>query len=257
MLQAMSSWSEISIGRASHRFQSTRWSLVARAGRDSEGKRAALEELCALYWPPIYAFARRKGNSVEDSNDLVQGFFCDVLARNDFARADPERGRFRTFLLTCFTHFLANERDKRMASKRGGGRQQFSLDVMRAEDDYRLELPSIATDGLTPEASFERRFAQTLLHNVLESLAAEYAKRGREERFSALRIYLEDPDPEHSYRAVAARLGCSEGAVKVTVHRMRQRFRELLVEEVAQTLENPDEVKDELGRLLAALGKNS
>jgi len=222
---------------------------VLRAGARDDGDRA-LAELCEAYWPPLYAFARRRGYDEHAAVDATQGFFLDLLSRGDIARADPARGRFRSFLLTSFRNFLANENDKRSAIKRGGGALTFSIDAEDAEGRC-FDEPSAE---LSPEAVFERRWATTLLERVLAELEAEFTARGRGDRFAALRIYLDDPDPGRTYAEVARELECSEGAVKVTVHRMRQRFRELLLDAVRDTVDDPGDLEDELRALLAALG---
>jgi RNA polymerase sigma factor (sigma-70 family) len=246
----MSSWSEIPMAGGTHRFLTTRWSLVAKAGDSDEQGRRAFEELCAQYWPPIFAFARRRGHAPDDALDLAQGFFLDLLARNGVDRADQERGRFRTFLLACFTNFLSNEHDRAQAQKRGGGRTLISLDSEEAEQRYGVE----AVDDVSPDMIFERRWALAVIDRVMTRLRGEFADRRREARFKALEVYLQDPDLALTYKQTADQLGMSEGAVKVTVHRMRQRFRELLVEEVSQTLDEGIDAKDEIAHLLAALG---
>lgn len=231
-----------------HSFQTTRWSLVLATGGDHAVRRRALEDLCTLYWPPVYAYLRRAGHDSETAEDLTQGLFLDLIEREDIARASPEHGRFRTYLRACARNFAAKHHRGRQAEKRGGGSAPLSLDLADAE----ATLGPQPADPETPELAFERRYAQALLGAVLEQLAAEFAARGRGEHFAALSGYLE-ADGGPGFAASARDLGMSEGAVKVAVHRLRKRFRELLVAEVRQTLADPDGAADEIEALLAAL----
>ena len=244
---------EVPVARGTHRFHTTRWSLLLEAGAGDAPAMRALDELCGLYWPPLYAFARRRGYDAEAALDLTQGFFVELLERDSLALADPERGRFRTFMLTCFTRFLSNEAERTRAQKRGGDRRHVSLDAEDAEGAF----GPAAVDPKTPEAEFERRWALTLLDSVLERLRGEFAKRGREALFAERSPLLQAGTSVTSHRELAQGLGLSEGAVKVTVHRMRQRFRELLLEEVGQTVQSPEDAVDEVGHLLSALGGGS
>ena len=230
-------------------FQTTRWSLVLTAGRaDTEGKRA-LSELCEQYWPPVHAFLLRKCGDRERAKDLTQGFFLDLLTREDLAEADPSRGRFRSFLLKCAQNFAAKEHARDTAQKRGGGRLPQSLQALQGEDGE----AALAVDADTPVAAFERRWARALLDLVLQRLGAEYEARGRTDVFLALQPYLESTGESEPYAAVAQRLELSTAAVKVTVHRLRQRFRELLLAEVAQTVQHGGDVLDEVRCLQQAL----
>ena len=229
-------------------FRTTRWSLVLTAAVEGDGREKALQELCSLYWPPVYAFFRSSGHDEEAALDLTQGLFAHLLERDDLAKADPERGRFRAYLRTCARHFVANQHAAERAQKRGGGAKLLSLDLA----DARAAWASEPVDRQTPEQAFERQFAQALLGAVLDQLAAEYAERGRQELFASLRSYLE-VDGGPAYQESAEALGMTEGAVKVAVYRMRGRFREMLVQEVRHTLVDPDEAADEIGQLLAAL----
>lgn len=227
------------------RFDTTRWSLVV-AARDHSNPdaRQALETLCRTYWLPIYAYVRRHGSDSEQARDLTQGFFCKLLERG-FSEASRERGKFRTFLLTSLKNFLADERDRARALKRGGGREPIPLDQREAERAYALEP---AHDD-TPERAFERRWARTLLDRSFERLDREMAASSQPEGFSRLRPFLTGEATE-GYRDAALELGMEESAVRVAVHRMRRRFGAILREEVAHTIGVASEVDAELRHLL-------
>ncbi len=231
------------------RFATTRWSVVVAAGNEeSPAARAALSTLCETYWPPLYAFLRRRGYPAAEAQDLTQEFFATLLEKNYVEAADRDRGRFRTFLLVVLKRFLSKEREREQALKRGGGVVTLSLDFAAAEEQVRFE-PS---DDWTPEKEYERRWALTLLARVLKRLEAEYAARGKSELFARCRGWLTG-DAALSHEDVASALGMMAGAIKVTVHRMRERYRELLREEIAQTVAAPEDVAEELNHLLAAL----
>ncbi len=227
-------------------FATTHWSVVVRAG-DSQSPEAAaaMERLCRAYWYPLYTFARRKGHPHEDACDLTQGFFAKFLEKRYIKSVDASRGKFRTFLLTSMTHFLTNEWDKSQARKRGGGAHLPSLDDAAAQQRYDLE-PAVQA---TPEMLFERRWAETLICVVLDRLEAE-TDAGR---FAALKEFLLADNTSLSYDDAATRLGMTVAAVTSAIHRLRGRFRALLVEEVGNTVDSPDEVESELRHLLAAL----
>ena len=230
-------------------FATTRWSLVrAAAKKPTAESREALSRLCVLYRYPIYAFVRRGGATAEDAQDLTQGFFADLLHRNDLGTADRERGRFRTWLLACVKHFLANARAHDHALKRGGGVAPISIDAEAAEGAYKLE-PS---HDLTPERLYERRWTLSLLERVLAMLKAFYVERGNEALFEKLQGTLVG-EAGSPYATIAAGLGMTEGAVKVAVFRFRQKYAELLRGEVADTIDNPDDVDDEIRRLCGDL----
>jgi RNA polymerase sigma-70 factor (ECF subfamily) len=232
-------------------FVTTHWSAVLRAGgSDTTRARAALEQLCRNYWQPLYAYVRRSGHSREEAEDLTQEFFARLLAQNSVARADPARGRFRSFLLTSLKHFLANEWDKARAQKRGGGAQLLRLEFDTAE----TRCGSVVAPGDTPDRAFDRQWALALLEVVLGRLRQEYRDAGRKEMFLRLKDTLSGGRAEIPYRELGGRLGMSEGAVKVAAHRLRQRYRELLREEIANTVAGPEEVENELQALFAALG---
>lgn len=211
---------------------------------------AAIGQLCETYWYPLYAYARRRGYSAEDAADLTQSFFGRLLDERDLQAADPQRGRFRSFLLTVFKRFIARQVQRQNAQKRGGGRAIISLDLSAGEDRYRIE----PVDRLTAEQLFERRWAMTVLEVALSRLRTEYRERGQEEFFRAARPWLSGDAASESYDTVAAKLGTTAGALRVAVHRMRQRCRELLRNEVAGTLEDSAAIDDEILRLRKSLG---
>jgi RNA polymerase sigma factor (sigma-70 family) len=231
-------------------FVTTHWSAVLTAGRsDTTRARAALEQLCRNYWQPLYAYVRRAGYSREEAEDLTQAFFARLLAQNTVARAEPERGRFRSFLLASLKHFLSNEWEKAHARKRGGGAQLIPLEFDTAE----THCAQPVAPGDTPDRAFDRRWALALLDVVLGRLRRDYRDAGREELFLGLKETLGGARADIPNRDLAARLGMSEGAVKVAAHRLRQRYRELLREEIAHTVAGPEEVEEELKQLFAAL----
>lgn len=231
-------------------FATTQWSMVlAAADRASPRRERALGELCNAYWYPLYAFARREGRSPAEAEDLTQEFFLRLLEKSYLRAAGVERGRFRTFLLHCFKRFMANDYDRACAEKRGGGRPVLPLDLSAAETRYQHE----PAHGATPERIFERRWALVLLDQVLARLGEEYRRAGKERLFEQLKFCLVADSESASYGEVAARLGLSEGAVKVAAHRMRERYGRLLTSEVARTLECPADAADEIRQLFAAL----
>jgi RNA polymerase sigma-70 factor (ECF subfamily) len=231
-------------------FAVTRWSVVMAARQsDSSNARAALEELCRTYWRPIYSFVRRQGHSPADAQDLTQEFFARLLAKNYLSAVDSAKGRFRSFLLAALKHFLANEWDKAKAQKRGGNLVLVPIDSQSAETVFGLEL----AERLTADKIFDRRWALTLLDQVLARLRAEYVRQRKGWLFEELKSTLTGERSSVPYADIGARLNLSEGAVKVSVHRLRQRYRELLREEIAHTVASPDEIEDELRNLFAAL----
>ncbi|MCZ7641052.1 MAG: sigma-70 family RNA polymerase sigma factor [Verrucomicrobia bacterium] len=234
-------------------FTTTHWSVVLAAGRgDSPAAQQALERLCRTYWYPLYAFVRRQGPGPEEAQDLTQEFFARFLAKDYLGLADPARGRFRTFLLTSLKHFLAEAHRHATRLKRGGGQSVVSWDGLTPEQRYLAE-PQHET---TAETLYEQRWALTLLETALARLGAELAAAGKERLFTELKGQLWGEPGTMSYAELAAGLGLSEGALKVTVHRLRQRFRELLREEVAQTVANPAEVDAELRHLVAVVRRS-
>lgn len=218
---------------------------------DSQDPRAqeALSRLCQVYWYPLYAYIRRRGYGPQDAQDLTQGFFAHLLERNALAKADPNRGRFRNFLLTSLRHFLANERARAAAEKRGGGGALVALDAASAETRYGLE----PADPATPEKVFEHNWALALLEQALKQLQDEQAAAGRAAQFDHLRDCLMGELEAPSYAEMAPVLGTSADALRATVHRLRLRFRRLLREEVAHTVRTPGEVEEEMRHLIAVL----
>jgi RNA polymerase sigma-70 factor (ECF subfamily) len=232
-------------------FCTTHWSIVLAAGNDSTRARHALEKLCQTYWYPLYAFVRRLGHSPHDSEDLVQSFFAQCLEKNYLGAADQAKGRFRSFLLIALKRFLANEWDKARTLKRGRGAPPISLDALTAEQRYALE----PAEQLTADRLYERRWALTLLDKVLSRLREEQIAAGRNSAFELLKDSLTAGREGAPYAELAARLGMSEGAVKVAVHRLRQRYRELLEAEIANTVASPEEVAEERRYLLSVLSQ--
>ncbi len=231
-------------------FATTHWSVVMAAGMGHSAQAAdALEQLCRTYWYPLYAFVRRHVSEAHDAEDLTQEFFTRFLAKEYFGRADPTLGRFRSFLLACLKNFLAEQQRQARRLKRGGGQTTISWDSRRAEDRYRLE----PADPVTPEQIYERHWALTLLETVLARLTEEQSAAGKEHVFAQLKSYLWGETGEPRYGEMAERLGMTEGAVKVMVHRLRRRLRDLLREEVAHTVAAGEEVDDELRHLIGAI----
>jgi RNA polymerase sigma-70 factor (ECF subfamily) len=231
-------------------FVTTRWSLVRAAARSrSPAQQQALAELCRIYWMPVYAFIRSRGNDDESAKDLTQGFFTQLLDKKFLSKIGPFRGRFRTFLLVCVKHFMANEWDRERALKRGGGEFHLPLGTIDPESCLRVE----PADHRTPDRIFERQWAETTMQRVMEKLEAVMTERGQAARFRALRPYLSGESETPQYRSVAIDLGISEGAVRVAVHDLRRRFGKLLREEVADTVSGPAVVDEEIRFLLGAL----
>ena len=230
-------------------FVTTHWSLVLSA-RDKKSPQSAeaLEKLCRAYWYPLYAYVRRTGQSKENAEDLTQAVFARVLERNAVAAVAPEKGRFRSFLLASLNHFLSDEWDKARAQKRGGGKV-ISFDLQSAE----TRLVEIPVENFTPEKAFEHHWAITLLEQVYQRLGGEYRAEGKGTLFDALRTTLAGASDAAPYAELAKQLGLSEGAVKVSVHRLRQRYRGLLRDTIADTVSGPDEVEDELRYLFRTL----
>jgi RNA polymerase sigma factor (sigma-70 family) len=222
---------------------------VAAGRSPAESAEAAMSKLCHIYWYPVYAFVRRQGHNEDDARDLTQEFFSRVLEKNYFRDADPARGRFRSFLLAAVRHFLANEWNRERAQKRGGGVVTISLDPHLAEGRYRLE----PVDRETPETLFERQWALALLANVMAALQKESADEGKLDQFEKLAPCLTGTS-DVAYAELARQWNSSEGAVKVAVHRLRKRYRDLVRREIAETVAQPEEVDDEIRYLLAVLG---
>ncbi|MEN3939892.1 sigma-70 family RNA polymerase sigma factor [Prosthecobacter sp. SYSU 5D2] len=230
-------------------FRTTRWSLVRLAiAEEPVEAMQAMEALCEAYWYPLYAFIRRSGYKPEDAEDLTQGFFARMLDRDILMSADPSRGKLRSFLLTCLRRYMASEHERARALKRGGGLVT-SLDAEWAEDRYRHE----PRDNMSPDRLFQRRWALTVLEHALRLLEEEYASRGKENQFGTLRPFLGmSGEPGPTYEQAAASLGLTVNNVKTQIFRLRQRWRELLFEQVSLTLDEPssDEIKAELAELM-------
>ena len=242
---------ESGVGIGGGGFRTTHWSVVLSAGDEgAPGAREALEALCSAYWYPLYAFARHKRYGAEDARDITQGFFASLLERRDLAQLDPRRGRFRSFLLASLEHYIANAEDRSRALKRGGGRTLLSIDLDGASSRYE----QTAGRELSPQAVFERAWAVALLEHVLDGLREEYARRDDALLFDTLKGALTAEGDETSRREQAERLGMSEGAVKVAVHRLRARYGTALREAIAGTVATREEVEDEIRALFEALG---
>ena len=237
-----------SIGSA--QFATTHWSVVSAAGKPESTKyRQALETLCQTYWFPLYAYLRRQGHSCHQAEDYTQAFFVYLLEKRGLRLADPKQGKFRSFLLAALKNFVANELDYVHAQKRGGGEKILSLDIEDAEQKYGLE----PIHQLSPEKIFERSWAMTVLNRTMTALQDEFAGKGKQKLFENLKVYLTVKKSPISYRDAATQLNISEAAVKVTVHRLRKRYRELLRNEIAQTVTTEEEISEEIRELFAAL----
>ena len=229
------------------RFPTTRWTLViAAADPQRKEARAALISLCENYWYPLYAYLRRRGYAADQAQDLTQEFFTRVLEGRYLDRANPEKGRFRSFLLTSLKFFVADEEDRQRAHKRGGG-AVLSLEFSSGEERYRRE----PAHSETPEWIFERRWALSVLDRVVDKLRDEFVRHGRPEHFERLKVFLLGQS-DAPYAGLAREMNTSEGALKVAIHRLRKRYRELFRQEITDTVADPAEVESEL-RFLAAV----
>jgi RNA polymerase sigma factor (sigma-70 family) len=230
-------------------FATTHWTVVLAAGRrhtpQSDG---ALEELCRTYWFPLYAYVRRRGNTKEDAEDLVQAFFARFLAKNYLEGLSAERGRFRAFLLASLKHFLINEWKKTQRLKRGGGEKLLSLDWQTADTQFQVA----ATNEPSPDKAFDREWALALLAKVIERLRTECDAAGKSKQFEQLKIFLTAGKGALSHAEAAKKLGMDETAVRVAVHRLRKRYRQLLRDEISQTLTDPAQVDEEMRALFGA-----
>jgi len=232
-------------------FQTTHWTVVLTA-REKDGTAAqeALASLCSTYWFPLYAFIRRQGSSTHEAEDLTQEFFFRFLERHSLGHVQPAAGRFRSFLLACLKHFLANERERAHAQRRGGGQAPVPLTGSDAETRYSLEPP----DNRTAEAVFERRWAFAVLERTMDALRRECAEEWKSELFELLKGFLPGGQAGESRADLAAKRGVSVGAIDVAIHRLRQRFGVLLREQVAETVSSEAEVKEEIRHLISVLG---
>jgi RNA polymerase sigma-70 factor (ECF subfamily) len=224
---------------------------MAAGGGESEPARRALEFLCRTYWYPIYVYVRRKGYGPDESQDLTQEFFAQLIAKDRLSLADRGKGRFRTFLLSVLDFFLAREWSRAHRQKRGGQFTFISLDEKPPEDRYQLE----PADNDTPEKKFQRQWALAVLKQTMEALEKECTHHGKKDLFREARNLLSGERDGSPYAEIGRRLGLAEGTVRVAVHRLRQRYGELLRQEIAQTVSNPDEVDEELRHLMNALNR--
>lgn len=235
-----------------HWFTTTHWTVVLTAkDKLSSNADAALETLCRSYWRPIFAYLRREGHAPADAEDLTQAFFAHLLERDFLAHLRHREGKFRSFLLTYLKHFLSEQRRKAGAQKRGGGQVIISLDATEGEEGYLLE----PVDELTPDQVFERRWAQAVLQAALDRLREEYATRGQTALFDRLQDYQPREPGGRSYAELGEEFAMTEAAVKSAIQRMRQRHRELLREEIAQTVTRPEEIEEELRHFRTLLGR--
>ena len=231
-------------------FATTRWSVILAAGDSASTQHEpALDTLCQTYWFPLYAYLRRRGYDSHQAEDYTQGFFAGILERKGLQRADPKCGKFRSFLLASLKNFLADEWDRARAQKRGGDKKILSLDFDTAASRYDLE----PADRLSPEKLFERSWALTVLTGAMDRLKAESAASDKQQLFDHLKVYLAGEKDAVSYRDVAGELDMTEGAVKVVVHRLRRRYRDLVRDEIAQTVTTEAQVDEEIRDLFDAL----
>jgi len=238
-------------GQPPEKFPQTRWSVVLAARDDGDRTRAAtaLDELCKAYWFPLYVYVRRRGYSPEDAEDLTQGYFASLIERGYLAQADQNRGKLRSFLLTTLKHHLSDEWTKANTLKRGQGKTVFSIAAAEAEERYALE----PVDDQSPDHLFDRRWALTLLDNVLAALRTDYVNAGQKRVFEGLKKFLAWNSAGEAYREAARELDMKENAVRVAVFRMRRRYGDLLREQVADTVTSPEQVPAELEHLLSLL----
>lgn len=233
------------------RFATTNWNVVVAAGGpESPNAKLALSTLCELYWYPLYSFVRRRGYDSAEAQDLTQAFFAMILEKNSFSVADPARGRFRSFLLTALKNFLAKQWRDQGAQKRGGNQPLLSINFQNAEEQYVHE----PEHRLTAERIYERKWAITLLDITMGKLSDEYEKAGKSAVFDRIKGQLGGESPSQSIREIADVLQMTEGAIKVAIHRLRRRYRDLLRNEIADTVVDPSDVDDELRSLFNLLG---
>lgn len=234
-------------------FPTTRWTLVAAAGdRDRPDGRRALASLCEAYWYPLYAYARRRGDTPEQAQDHTQEFFARFIERDYFDRADPDRGRFRSFLLSSFKYYLCDDAGRARAQKRGGGIAPLSIEVSKGEEMYVRE----PAHNETPERIYERRWARTLLDRVIDRLRTEFVQHGRSEHFDKLKTCLQG-DSDVPYAELARQLETTESALKVGIHRLRKRYRDLIRLEIADIVADPADIDSELRYLVTALSSKT
>jgi RNA polymerase sigma-70 factor (ECF subfamily) len=230
-------------------FATTRWTVVLAAGEGKPRAHEALSELCQIYWVPLYTYLRHKGHQPAEAEDIVQSFFARLIEKAALAAANPNRGRFRSFLITSLQHFVANRRDYELAQKRGGGVKTFNLDFNAAEEAYHRE----PWTDLTPEKIFDRRWALDLLQRVMTELQQDYARSGKSDLFEHLRPCLTGSGQPDGYADIARELHLSPDAAKMAASRLRRRYRELLRRTIADTVASPEEVDDEIRHLFDAV----
>ena len=232
-------------------FATTNWSMVLAAGnRKNKESQIALEQLCLTYWPPLYSYVRRRITDTNEAQDLTQAFFERLLEKDYVADADPQRGHFRAFLITAFKNFLSKEWAKAKTLKRGGGHCNIPLDFAVAETQCALD----ANSGLTAEQSYDKQWAMILLDRVMERLQTEFFTKGKSEHFTELKGYIVGADSETTYAHVAKRLNMTEAAAKKAGSRLRQRYREILRQEISQTVSEPEDIDEEMRNLFIVLG---
>jgi len=238
-------------GSGAANFNTTHWTMVLACGDETDSDRAqqALASLFQIYWYPLYVYARRRGYGEQDAEDLVQAFCLHLQEKHAVAKADRERGKFRTFLLSSLQNFLSHENERARAQKRGGGRELIRLDAEEAQARYDLE----PADSVTPETIFEKRWAHALLEQTVSGLRADFLTRGKARLFDGLSSFLTSDLRETSYQAAAEKLGLPLSAIKTTVHRMRREYRSRLREEISRTVSSPNEIDDELLHLRKVL----
>jgi RNA polymerase sigma factor (sigma-70 family) len=230
-------------------FTTTHWTVVLdTASQDSKLAGQALNRLCQTYWQPIYTFIRRQGHSPEDAKDLTQEFFARLLEKEYLKVVDRQKGKFRSFLLVVLKRFLANEWDKANCQKRAGHWQ-----VLAIQDDAEQSCLAELVDHWTPEQAYDHRWARTVLQLVMNSLAGETANEGKAEFFALAKPFLTGEAEPNSYPPLAQTMGMTEGALRVAIHRLRQRYREILSQEIGKTVQGPEAVEEELRHLLSAL----
>lgn len=233
-------------------FQTTRWTLILQATNsvNNDDQQAALAELVELNWFPLYTFLRRSGKKAHEAEDLIQGFFVRLIEKKTLEHlAGPQRGRFRNFLLVCLKNYMAGERQKSQAQRRGGGKQQLPLDFQAADRRYQTE----PFHELTPETAFNRSWALDVIDRGLESVRQAWEAAGKSDRFEILKVYLSASHEPPSYRSISESMDVSEGAIRVMVHRLRADFRQAICHIVADTLESGDLLEDEINQLFSAL----
>lgn len=231
-------------------FPTTQWSLIVRAAAaDPAEREKALAEICTLYWAPVYAFIRSRGHSPHDAEDLTQGLFAELLERNDFAKADSNHGKLRSYLLTSATNHLHSAHRRETRQKRGGGAVVLSFDTVDAESRCLIPEP---VDALTPDRVFERQWAISVMESVVSILAQRYADKGQAELFNTIKPFINTTEGTTAQALLAGQLGMTEQALRVAIHRLRQRYGEVLRQTVKATLGSGENVEEEIACLMAA-----